>query len=80
MRYLTIPQLGEQMKAATLLAWHIQPGDTFQAGDIVFEIETDKVAFEVEAPFAGTLTAILISAGSTVLVNTPVAEVSEFNW
>jgi pyruvate dehydrogenase E2 component (dihydrolipoamide acetyltransferase) len=77
MRYLTIPQLGEQMHEATLIAWHIQPGDAFQAGDIVFEIETEKVAFEVEAPFAGTLSAVLVSAGSIVPANTPVAEVLE---
>ena len=74
MPYLTIPQLGEQMKEATLLEWYIQPGDSFQPGDLLFEIETDKVAFEVEASFAGTLTAILVPIGSTVPVNTPVAE------
>lgn len=75
MRHLVIPQLSETMTDARLLAWHIQEGDSFQTGDVIFEIETDKVAFEVEAAFAGQLTKILIPEGTTVAVNTPIADV-----
>ncbi len=77
MKQIVMPQLGENMKEATLLNWCIQEGDTFQQEDVIFEIETEKVAFDVEAPFSGTLTKILISSGETVPVLVPVAEAEE---
>lgn len=77
MKQIVMPQLGEHMKDATLLNWCIREGDTFQQEDVIFEIETEKVAFDVEAPFSGKLTKILIPAGETVAVTTPLAEVEE---
>lgn len=71
---LVMPQLGENMQDATLLNWCIQEGATFQEGDVIFEIETEKVAFDVEAPFSGTLRKILVPAGHTVAVGTQVGE------
>ena len=74
MKQLVMPQLGENMQEATLLDWCIGEGDTFREGDVIFEIETEKVAFDVEAPFSGTLAKILVPAGNSVPVLTPVAE------
>jgi pyruvate/2-oxoglutarate dehydrogenase complex dihydrolipoamide acyltransferase (E2) component len=77
MRQIIMPQLGESMQEATLLNWCIQEGESFQQGDVIFEIETEKVAFDVEAPFSGTLTKILVTDGETVAVATPLAETEE---
>ncbi len=74
MQHIIMPQLGENMQEATLLNWCIQEGDTFKEGDVIFEIETEKVAFDVEASFSGTLTKILVPAGRSVPVLTPLAE------
>jgi pyruvate dehydrogenase E2 component (dihydrolipoamide acetyltransferase) len=74
MPQIVMPQLGENMREATMLNWRIQEGDAFQAGDVIFEIETEKVAIDVEAPFAGILTKILVPTGQTVAVLTPVGE------
>ncbi len=74
MQQLVMPQLGENMEEATLLNWCIQEGDTFREGDVIFELETEKVAFDVEAPFSGTVIKILVPAGESVPVLTPVAE------
>ena len=74
MPQIVMPKLGENMQEATLLNWCIQEGDTFQEGDVIFEIETEKVAFDVEAPFSGTLTKILVPAGQPVSASTPVGE------
>ena len=76
MQHIVMPQLGENVAEATLLNWCIQEGDRFQEGDVIFEIETEKVAFDVEAPFSGTLTKILAPAGQSVPVLTPVGEVT----
>ena len=74
MQHIIMPQLGENMQEATLLNWCAREGDRFQEGDVIFEIETEKVAFDVEAPFSGTLTKILVPAGQSVPVSTPLAE------
>jgi pyruvate dehydrogenase E2 component (dihydrolipoamide acetyltransferase) len=77
MKHIVMPRLGLTMEQGTLLTWRINEGEAFQEGDIIFEIETDKVASEIEAPFSGKLIKILVPEGETVDVSTPVAEAEE---
>lgn len=76
-KQIVMPRLGLTMEEATLLRWVCQEGDSFKEGDVIFEIETDKVTSDVEAPFSGTLAKILVPEGETVPVATPVAEANE---
>ena len=48
-----VPQLSESVASAKLLPWKKQPGEAVQAGEILVELETDKVVLEVPAPAAG---------------------------
>jgi pyruvate/2-oxoglutarate dehydrogenase complex dihydrolipoamide acyltransferase (E2) component len=48
------------MQEATIAKWHKQPGETFKKGDVIYEIETEKVTQEVEADRDGTLVEILV--------------------
>jgi len=50
------------MQEATIVRWHKQPGESFALGDVLYEIETEKVTQEVEAPGSGTLLEILVPA------------------
>lgn len=43
------------MSEGTLVEWLVADGDTVQAGDILYRIETDKVENEIEAPVAGVV-------------------------
>jgi pyruvate/2-oxoglutarate dehydrogenase complex dihydrolipoamide acyltransferase (E2) component len=52
---LTLPRVGTNMEEATIVRWRKQAGDAFSRGECLYEIETDKVTFEVEAPFDGVL-------------------------
>ena len=61
-----VPQLSESVAEAKLLPWKKQPGEAVQAGEILVEIETDKVVLEVPAPAAGVLAEILQPSGATV--------------
>jgi len=72
---LIFPKLGQTMEEGAIIKWHKKEGDPVKKGDIVFEIETDKAALEVESFFEGTLLKILIKEGITVPVNTPVGYV-----
>ncbi|MFA6272865.1 MAG: E3 binding domain-containing protein, partial [Patescibacteria group bacterium] len=72
-----LPKLGQTMEEGAIVKWHKKEGDPVKKGDILFEIETDKAALEVESFFEGTLIKILIGESITVPVNTVVAYVGE---
>jgi pyruvate dehydrogenase E2 component (dihydrolipoamide acetyltransferase) len=68
-----MPQLGETVEEGTVAVWHKKEGDRVAIDELLVEIETDKVATEVPSLVAGTLSKILVKAGETVKVGTPLA-------
>jgi pyruvate dehydrogenase E2 component (dihydrolipoamide acetyltransferase) len=52
---ITIPKLGLTMEEGTLVEWMKADGDAVQKGDILYALETDKIANEVEADQDGFL-------------------------
>lgn len=68
-----MPQLGETVAEGTVMTWHKDVGDEVAVGELLFEVATDKVDTEVEATAAGVLREILVPAGETVPVGTPLA-------
>ena len=70
---ITMPQLGETVTEGTILQWVKQIGEYVAEDDILVEISTDKVDTELPSPYAGVLTEILVPAGTTVEVGTPLA-------
>ncbi|MEN8238517.1 MAG: dihydrolipoamide acetyltransferase family protein [Actinomycetota bacterium] len=69
---ITMPQLGETVTEGTILSWVKEIGEYVAEDDILVEISTDKVDTEVPSPKAGVLTEILVAAGTTVDVGTPI--------
>ena len=65
---LIIPKLGMTMKEATITTWVKSEGDWVEKGDVVFEIQTEKVNYEVEAMSAGYLH-IMEPEGATRPIN-----------
>ena len=65
---IVVPALGESIAEATVGNWLKSVGDAVAADEPLVELETDKVSVEVNAPAAGTLTAIAAEAGSEVEV------------
>lgn len=74
---ILLPQAGNSMEEGTILAWRVKPGDRVKAGDVLFDLETDKATLEVEAEVAGRLSLILVKEGQTAAVKTPVAYFGE---
>jgi pyruvate dehydrogenase E2 component (dihydrolipoamide acetyltransferase) len=70
---IVMPNMGYDMTEGKLLRWLKQDGDAVAKGEAVAEIETDKVAIELEAFSAGILRNIVVSAGETVAVGTRLA-------
>jgi len=71
-----MPQLGETVGEGTIAAWHKSAGDAVEKGDVLLDVETDKVATEIEAPASGLLTSIDVPEGDTVDVGTVLAVIT----
>ena len=71
-----VPTLGESVSEATVATWFKKEGDSFEADEMLCELETDKVSVEVPAPAAGTLTKILAKEGETVEAGGQLAEMT----
>lgn len=71
---LIMPVLGVEAKAMSLVSWEIAPGNSFVAGDVLYEVESDKVVSQVEAEDAGIMSTHLVFEGDKVEPGTVVAE------
>ena len=72
-RELTMPKLSDSMADAVILRWLKAPGDAFERGEGLIEVETDKATVVYEAESAGTLASILVPEGGTAAVGEPIA-------
>ena len=70
---VVMPSLGLTMEEGTILEWFVAVGDTVELGDDFILLETEKSQVEIEAPYEGVLTEILVEVGHTVAVGVPIA-------
>jgi pyruvate dehydrogenase E2 component (dihydrolipoamide acetyltransferase) len=67
-----LPKLGQTMEEGSIVEWYKEEGDEVQRGEVLFTVESDKATLESESPTRGFLRKILVPAGMTVPVLTPV--------
>ncbi|RKF74769.1 putative pyruvate dehydrogenase protein X component, mitochondrial [Golovinomyces cichoracearum] len=60
---LSMPALSPTMTEGNIAKWNVKEGDTFSAGDVLLEIETDKASMDVEAQDDGILAKIIQADG-----------------
>lgn len=72
---IKVPILGESIVEGTLARWHKKVGDAINAGEIIADLETDKVNIEVSASAAGVITALHKHEGDTVAVGELIASI-----
>lgn len=77
MAEFTMPSLGADMEAGTLVAWLKKPGETVKKGDIIAEVETDKGIIEIESFMTGVLERTLVEPMTKVPVGTVLAIIRE---
>lgn len=73
---VTMPQLGESVVEGTIGAWLKAVGDRVEKYEPLVEVITDKVNTEIPSPVSGVVKEILVEAGATVKVGTPIAVLS----
>jgi 2-oxoglutarate dehydrogenase E2 component (dihydrolipoamide succinyltransferase) len=74
---IRVPALGESVVDATVAAWRKQEGEPVQRGEVLVELETDKVNLEVSAEQSGVLEKILKQQGETVGIGDVLAVIAE---
>ena len=73
--HFRLPDAGEGLTEAEIVAWHIAVGDRVEINQTIVEIETAKSLVELPCPYAGVVTALLAEPGTTVEVGTPIITV-----
>lgn len=68
-----LPKVDMDMAAGKISKWHVKDGDAVRKGVLIFEIETDKAAMEIEAPGDGIIRDISAAEGETVPTGSVVA-------
>ena len=68
-----LPKMGESITEGTIIEWHVKEGESFEEGDVLVEVATDKVDNEVPAPFSGKLLEKLFQNGDVVAIGAVVA-------
>ncbi|KAG1757447.1 dihydrolipoamide acetyltransferase [Suillus lakei] len=74
----SMPAMSPTMTEGGIASWKKAEGETFTAGDVLLEIETDKATIDVEAQDDGILAKIIAPDGSkNVAVGSPIAIMAE---
>lgn len=75
MKEFRLPDVGEGLTEAEIVAWRVAAGDVVAVNDVLVDIETAKSIVELPSPFAGRIDALLIEPGTTVPVGTPIVRI-----
>ena len=74
-RAVTMPSIGYEAPAGTVVGIRKRVGDAVAAGEAVAEIDTDKVTFELPCDFAGTIVAVFVQVRDLVPAGFPLMAV-----
>jgi pyruvate dehydrogenase E2 component (dihydrolipoamide acetyltransferase) len=72
-----MPKFGLTMHEGTIQRFFKAAGERVNAGEPLYEVETEKVLYEVEAPASGTIATTLFDEGATVECGVAVAVIAE---
>src|SRR5712692_10187370 len=77
MHQFILPDLGEGLEEAELVAWHVNEGDHVVADQPLVSVETDKAVVEVPSPQAGRIARLHGGKGDLVKVGAPLVDFAE---
>lgn len=76
MNEITVPAMGESITEGTIFKWHVKEGDSVNIGDVLLELETDKVNLEISAEASGVVQKILRQEGDNVTIGEVIGQIS----
>ena len=77
MREFLLPDLGEGLEEAEIVAWHVTEGDHVVTDQPLVSVETDKAVVELPSPQSGRIARLFGAKGDVVKVGAPLVEFAE---
>lgn len=77
MRDVKVPEMGESIVEGTITKWLVKEGDVVKDGDMLAELETDKVNIEINADTSGVIERIIRKEGETVQVGETIGRIGQ---
>lgn len=77
MRQFNLPDLGEGLGEAEIVAWHVNEGDRVVADQPLVSVETDKAVVEVPSPWSGRIARLFGVKGDIVKVGAALVAFAE---
>lgn len=74
MTTFNLPDLGEGLPEAEIVAWHVKEGDRVELDQPMLSVETAKAVVEVPSPFTGTIVKLRAQPGQTVETGAPLVD------
>jgi len=68
-----LPDIGEGIAEAEIVAWHVQPGDVIGEDAPLADMLTDKATVEIESPVAGRLVEVAGKVGDKLAIGAMLA-------
>lgn len=70
-----LPEVSDGVKTVDIAEIKVKAGDVVTKGQVVMDLETEKAVVELECPHAGTVAKVLVSAGQSVAIGTPLLSI-----
>lgn len=71
----TLPDIGEGIAEAEIVAWHVKIGDKVEEDDRIADMMTDKATVEMEAPVSGTIVAVAGDEGDIIAIGSMLVQI-----
>jgi 2-oxoisovalerate dehydrogenase E2 component (dihydrolipoyl transacylase) len=71
-----LPDLGEGLEEAEVIAWRVAAGDRVAVDQVIAEVETAKAVVEVPVPYAGIVATLHATPGTTISVGDPLITIT----
>jgi len=76
-REVLMPQLSDEVEEGVLITWFVRLGAPVHEGDLIAEVQVQKVSVEVEAPATGRVAELLTEPGGVIRQGDPIAVIEE---
>jgi len=77
MKPFRLPDLGEGLQQAEIVAWHVAEGDHVVADQPLLSVETEKAVVEIPSPHSGRIAQLMVRPGDTIKVGAPLLTFEE---
>ncbi len=74
---IKLEPVSEEQEYGTIARWLKREGDAVSAGEVIVEVEAEKVTQDVESPIDGVIESILAVEGDEIKIGSPIAVIAE---